>query len=124
MSMLRLVYAYAYAGTAGQVTYAYADAPLAHMHMLMLGTCSCISGHRGAGLDIKDVRYVINYDMPGCCEDYVHRIGRTGRAGTTGQVTDAHAYAPLDTTRAHVCAQAGTCPCLCGHRWAGRLCLC
>mmetsp|Transcript_17869 Transcript_17869/g.27621 ORF Transcript_17869/g.27621 Transcript_17869/m.27621 type:complete len:146 (-) Transcript_17869:33-470(-) len=34
--------------------------------------------------DIKDVRYVINYDMPGCCEDYVHRIGRTGRAGTTG----------------------------------------
>ena len=60
MSMLRLVYAYAYAGTAGQVTYAYADAPLAHMHMLMLGTCWCISGHRGAGLDIKDVRYVIN----------------------------------------------------------------
>jgi ATP-dependent RNA helicase DDX5/DBP2 len=34
--------------------------------------------------DIKDVMYVINYDMPGCCEDYVHRIGRTGRAGQTG----------------------------------------
>uniref|UniRef100_A0A7S0U9N0 RNA helicase n=1 Tax=Hemiselmis andersenii TaxID=464988 RepID=A0A7S0U9N0_HEMAN len=36
------------------------------------------------GLDIKDVKFVINYDMPSCCEDYVHRIGRTGRAGTTG----------------------------------------
>ena len=43
---------------------------------------------------------------------------------TTGQVTYAHAHAPLDTTRAHVCAQAGTCSCLCGHRGAGRLCLC
>ncbi len=27
---------------------------------------------------------MINYDMPSCCEDYVHRIGRTGRAGQTG----------------------------------------
>lgn len=27
---------------------------------------------------------VINYDMPSCAEDYVHRIGRTGRAGATG----------------------------------------
>jgi len=34
--------------------------------------------------DIKDVKFVINYDMPSCCEDYVHRIGRTGRAGQTG----------------------------------------
>ena len=36
------------------------------------------------GLDIKDVRAVINYDFPGNVEDYVHRIGRTGRAGATG----------------------------------------
>ena len=34
--------------------------------------------------DIKDIRYVINYDMPNNIEDYVHRIGRTGRAGRTG----------------------------------------
>ena len=90
----------------------------------MLGMCSCMCGHRGAGLDIKDVRYVINYDMPGCCEDYVHRIGRTGRAGTTGQVTHACACTPLCTTRAHVCAQAGMCSCICGHRGAGHICLC
>jgi ATP-dependent RNA helicase DDX5/DBP2 len=36
------------------------------------------------GLDIKNVRYVINYDMPGAVEDYVHRIGRTARAGADG----------------------------------------
>mmetsp|Transcript_86385 Transcript_86385/g.186759 ORF Transcript_86385/g.186759 Transcript_86385/m.186759 type:complete len:249 (-) Transcript_86385:65-811(-) len=36
------------------------------------------------GLDIKDVKYVINYDMPSNIEDYIHRIGRTGRAGTKG----------------------------------------
>lgn len=36
------------------------------------------------GLDIKAVRVVINYDFPTCIEDYVHRIGRTGRAGATG----------------------------------------
>ncbi|EJF56503.1 DEAD-domain-containing protein [Dichomitus squalens LYAD-421 SS1] len=36
------------------------------------------------GLDVKDVRYVINYDFPNNCEDYIHRIGRTGRAGMTG----------------------------------------
>eukprot|EP00347_Sterkiella_histriomuscorum_P016169 403354220 len=36
------------------------------------------------GLDVKDVMYVINYDMPKQVEDYVHRIGRTARAGTSG----------------------------------------
>mmetsp|Transcript_17636 Transcript_17636/g.17462 ORF Transcript_17636/g.17462 Transcript_17636/m.17462 type:complete len:211 (-) Transcript_17636:83-715(-) len=36
------------------------------------------------GLDVKDVKYVINYDFPGTIEDYVHRIGRTGRAGAHG----------------------------------------
>jgi ATP-dependent RNA helicase DDX5/DBP2 len=36
------------------------------------------------GLDIKDIRMVINYDFPTGVEDYVHRIGRTGRAGATG----------------------------------------
>ena len=33
------------------------------------------------GLDISNLPYVVNYDMPGIPEDYVHRIGRTGRAG-------------------------------------------
>ncbi len=36
------------------------------------------------GLDIPDVEAVINYSFPLTTEDYVHRIGRTGRAGKTG----------------------------------------
>mmetsp|Transcript_22414 Transcript_22414/g.26443 ORF Transcript_22414/g.26443 Transcript_22414/m.26443 type:complete len:254 (+) Transcript_22414:1231-1992(+) len=36
------------------------------------------------GLDIKEVTTVINFDMPNNAEDYVHRIGRCGRAGATG----------------------------------------
>jgi superfamily II DNA/RNA helicase len=36
------------------------------------------------GIDIKDINFVINYDVPGDAEDYVHRIGRTARADTTG----------------------------------------
>jgi ATP-dependent RNA helicase DeaD len=36
------------------------------------------------GLDIQDVSHVFNYDMPADAEDYVHRIGRTGRAGKKG----------------------------------------
>ncbi|GGQ18326.1 DEAD/DEAH box helicase [Shewanella litoralis] len=36
------------------------------------------------GLDIQNLEYVVNYDLPFLAEDYVHRIGRTGRAGKTG----------------------------------------
>ncbi|MDQ2805889.1 MAG: DEAD/DEAH box helicase [Chloroflexota bacterium] len=36
------------------------------------------------GLDIPDVSHVVNYDVPGTTEDYVHRIGRTARAQKTG----------------------------------------
>jgi ATP-dependent RNA helicase RhlB len=36
------------------------------------------------GLHIPDVEYVINYDLPQDPEDYVHRIGRTARAGASG----------------------------------------
>lgn len=36
------------------------------------------------GIDIDDIRLVINYDAPRDCEDYVHRIGRTARAGADG----------------------------------------
>ena len=39
------------------------------------------------GLDIPHVLDVINYDMPATIEDYVHRIGRTGRCGRTGTAT-------------------------------------
>ncbi|KKB96115.1 DEAD-box ATP-dependent RNA helicase CshA [Candidatus Arcanobacter lacustris] len=36
------------------------------------------------GLDIDHVKHVINYDLPHCPEDYIHRIGRTARAGASG----------------------------------------
>ena len=39
------------------------------------------------GLDIPHVMHVINYDLPTDIDDYVHRIGRTGRAGNTGIAT-------------------------------------
>uniref|UniRef100_A0A914UHQ5 RNA helicase n=2 Tax=Plectus sambesii TaxID=2011161 RepID=A0A914UHQ5_9BILA len=39
------------------------------------------------GLDIKGVDHVINYDLPQEIEDYVHRIGRTGRVGNPGRAT-------------------------------------
>jgi len=36
------------------------------------------------GLDVKELNYVVNYDIPNNLEDYIHRIGRTARAGATG----------------------------------------
>ena len=39
------------------------------------------------GLDFANIQHVINYDMPGEIENYVHRIGRTGRCGKTGVAT-------------------------------------
>ena len=38
----------------------------------------------GHGIDIHQLPYVINLDLPNVAEDYVHRIGRTGRAGENG----------------------------------------
>ena len=59
--------------------------------------CCCVSPCSGAGvpaedraargLDIPNVIHVINFDMPKDIDDYVHRIGRTGRAGNTGHAT-------------------------------------
>ena len=37
------------------------------------------------GIDIDDLPHVVNYEIPNVSEDYVHRIGRTGRAGASGQ---------------------------------------
>lgn len=36
------------------------------------------------GLDVDGIRHVVNYDYPQSSEDYIHRIGRTGRSDTTG----------------------------------------
>jgi ATP-dependent RNA helicase RhlE len=46
------------------------------------------------GLDVDAVSHVINYDVPAAPEDYVHRIGRTGRAGNQGQAITI--VAPVD----------------------------
>ena len=37
------------------------------------------------GLDIPNVKHVINFDLPNDIEEYVHRIGRTGRVGNLGK---------------------------------------
>ena len=37
------------------------------------------------GLDVSGIELVVNYDLPDNCEDYVHRVGRTGRAGNKGK---------------------------------------
>jgi ATP-dependent RNA helicase RhlE len=44
------------------------------------------------GLDIQDISHVINYDVPNTAEDYVHRIGRTGRAQAVGDAFTLVAY--------------------------------
>ncbi len=49
------------------------------------------------GIDVQDLEYVINYELPNVPETYVHRIGRTGRAGASGKAlsfcdTEERAY--------------------------------
>ncbi|CAF0728009.1 unnamed protein product [Rotaria sp. Silwood1] len=53
---------------------------------LKLGTVNILIATDVAsrGLDIQDITVVFNYDLPKSMEDYVHRVGRTGRAGKTG----------------------------------------
>lgn len=52
------------------------------------------------GLDIASVSHVINYDVPGHPEDYVHRIGRTGRAQQEGDAFTLFTAEELDQVRA------------------------
>jgi ATP-dependent RNA helicase RhlE len=49
------------------------------------------------GLDIEELPHVVNFDLPHVAEDYVHRIGRTGRAGSTGEAISlvSHEERPL-----------------------------
>ena len=42
------------------------------------------------GMDIQDVSYVISYDVPNYVRSYIHRVGRTARAGNKGTVTWVH----------------------------------
>lgn len=52
------------------------------------------------GLDIEGISHVVNYDVPLDPDDYVHRIGRTGRAGATGEAVTFVAAADLGAFRA------------------------
>ena len=52
------------------------------------------------GIDIDSVQHVINYDIPEAPEDYVHRIGRTGRAGNTGRAITIFTMAEEHSMRA------------------------
>lgn len=48
------------------------------------------------GIDIKELPHVINFDLPNVSEDYVHRIGRTGRAGSVGEAVSLVSADELD----------------------------
>jgi superfamily II DNA/RNA helicase len=51
------------------------------------------------GLDIPHIEHVINYDLPQCAEDYIHRIGRTARAGAEGEALNL--VTPADSNKWH-----------------------
>ena len=51
------------------------------------------------GLDIQQLPRVINFDMPMVAEDYIHRIGRTGRAGAEGQAVSLVSHEEMDQLR-------------------------
>ena len=44
------------------------------------------------GLDIPSVKHVVNYDLPQSIDEYVHRIGRTGRCGNLGKATSFYTH--------------------------------
>lgn len=46
------------------------------------------------GLDIEHVQHVVNFDLPKSIDEYVHRIGRTGRCGNTGKAVSFFDPAP------------------------------
>lgn len=45
----------------------------------------CATDVASRGLDVRDITLVINYDLPNQIDNYIHRIGRTGRAGDKGK---------------------------------------
>lgn len=47
----------------------------------------CATDIAARGIDINELPHVVNYELPNVAEDYVHRIGRTGRAGSNGEAS-------------------------------------
>ena len=52
------------------------------------------------GIDVANIGHVVNYDLPNCPEDYIHRIGRTARMKMTGRATSFVTYEDRDQLRA------------------------
>lgn len=68
------------------------------------------------GLDIENVQHVINFDLPSTIDEYVHRIGRTGRCGNTGRAvsffdpeSDRHLAQPLVKVLSDVSVPSSSC---------------
>ena len=61
----------------------------------------------GRGIHVDDISHVVNFTLPEDPDDYVHRIGRTGRAGTTGVSIsfagedDSYALPPIEELLGH-----------------------
>ena len=53
----------------------------------------------GRGIDVTDIEHVINFDLPETHEDYIHRIGRTGRFGKAGQALNFVTPVDVDSER-------------------------
>jgi ATP-dependent RNA helicase RhlE len=70
------------------------------------------------GIDIPGVRHVYNYDMPNVPENYVHRIGRTARAGAAGTAVAFCAPAEMDELRAVEKQMKAAIPVIGGAPWA------
>lgn len=74
--------------------------------------CSTLvaTGVAARGLDIEGIQHVINYDLPNSIDEYVHRIGRTGRVGNRGKATsffDPSSDAAMAGGLAKILRQAG-----------------
>lgn len=52
------------------------------------------------GIDVANIGHVVNYDLPNCPEDYIHRIGRTARMKMTGKATSFVAFEEREQLRA------------------------
>jgi superfamily II DNA helicase RecQ len=79
-------------------------------YILTLAAAACISALHSAGMDFAGVNTVINYDFPATTADYIHRIGRTGRAGHSGLAITFFTEhdAPKLRSVAHLVTQAGS----------------
>lgn len=75
------------------------------------------------GIDVDDISHVVNYDMPNAAEDYVHRIGRTARAGADGAAVSFLSPEEMDTLHEieKVLGNTITCEDLEGFRYGDRV---